>query len=165
MASKHSCLKHTASRSTGQAHRDSCHHVLSKMSAVAQGTKTPLKSHSKSHLRAQFREWMLVLPPDSLSLRGSAKASVLINTSSGTTTVVLMGTDSRGWKLLSEQVGHLAFQRLLQSSSCSPGELPCDVPLGCSLVMLPWGAPVVLPHGAQCSKLLEQTGVRRSTEN
>lgn len=81
---------------------------------------------------------LVLLPPDSLNPEGSAKASVPINTSSATTT----GTDSRGWKLLSEQVGHLAFQRLLQSPLCSPGVLPCDAPLGCSLVMLPWGAPL-----------------------
>ena len=68
---------------------------------------------------------MLVLPPDSLSLKGSAKASVLINTLSGTT----IGTDSKCWKLLSEQVGHLAFQRLLQSPLCSPGVFPYDATL------------------------------------
>lgn len=106
--------------------------MLSKVSAVGHGTETPLKSHSKLYLRTPFRKWVLVPTPGSLNLGGSAKASVPINTSSST-----YNRDSRGWKLLSEQVGHLAFQRLLQSPLCSHGVLSCDALLGCSLVMFP----------------------------
>lgn len=78
---------------------------------------------------------MLVPPLGSLNPGDSAKALGSINTSSGT-----IGMGGRGWKLLSEQVGYLAFQRHLQSPLCSPGVLPCDAPLGCSPMMLPWGA-------------------------
>lgn len=53
-----------------QGHRNSCRHVLSKVSAVGH-----LNAPFKLCLRTQFRKWMLVLlPPGSLNLGGSAKA-------------------------------------------------------------------------------------------
>lgn len=106
----------TASRSTWQGQLLSC--TLKSVSSEP-GDQDTLKVPLTHHLRTPFRKWILVPPPGSLNPGGSAKDSGPINTSSGT-----IGMGCRGWKLLSKQVGHLAFQRLLQSPLCSPGGAP-----------------------------------------